>query len=72
MINTPDKFFVFLGLLFSLLVALAAAGTTYMLVYEDPDRRYKRNEVIKSAVIMFVLLATITFGLAYGVHKFVK
>lgn len=59
MIKTPREVAIFIGFIFSLLIAFAAWGTTYMLGYDDDDSEHKttaRRDALKAAFTMFAIL----------------
>lgn len=56
LVDTPLKFFIFVGLVFSLLIAFAAWGNTFLMLYDEKDKSYVRREAIKSGIRVFLIL----------------
>lgn len=70
--NDFAKFGIIVGLIFSILAALVAAGTTYQELYEHRDDDYKKREAIHSGVFAFIFFVLLTLVLAFVLPKVVR
>ena len=71
-ISSGDRFFLIVAMMFSFLIAVVAAGTTYNIMYEERDKRYLHREVLRSGIIAFILTMLIACALIFGVPHFVS
>ena len=66
MIKTPRELAIFIGFLFSLLIAFAAWGTTYNMWYDEDDTEHKttaRHAALRAG--MFTILMIFVLALVF-------
>lgn len=68
MIKTPRELAIFIGFLFSLLIAFAEWGTTYNMWYDEDDTEHKttaRHAALRAGFIMFTILMIFVLALVF-------
>lgn len=75
MIKTPRELALFLSALFSLLIACAAWGTTFMMWYDD-DKSERKTAALwaafRAALIVFTILMLIALAVVLFLPKLSK
>ncbi len=72
--DNSQKAVILIGLIFSLLLALVNAGTTYNELYNrnDPHDKHPKLEAIRSFIYAFILFMLVTLSFAFVLPKFIK
>jgi ABC-type multidrug transport system permease subunit len=72
-VSSQDAIIV-IGLIFSLLLALINAGTTYNELYDrsEPKNKHPKVEAVRSFIFAFILFILISLAFAFVLPKLIK